>query len=57
MSKPNDLVIVFSSNTFESELAKNELENNGVASFLKDELMGTIAHGILLLAVLVRYRF
>jgi hypothetical protein len=34
---------VCSSRTFEAKLTKNKLENNGIASFLKDELMGTIA--------------
>ena len=43
MSGPDDLVEVFSSNIFEAELAKNELENNGIPAFLKDELLGTIA--------------
>jgi hypothetical protein len=43
MSNPNDLVVVFSGNTFEADLAKNELENNGIPAFLKDEIIGTIA--------------
>jgi hypothetical protein len=43
MSRPDDLIVIFSSNIFEAELAKNELENNGIAAFLKDELLGTIA--------------
>ncbi len=43
MPGPDDLVEVFSSNIFEAELAKNELENNGITAFLKDELLGTIA--------------
>ena len=43
MSDPNDLVVVFSSNTFEAELAKNELANQGIKAFVKDELLGTIA--------------
>ena len=43
MSSPNDLVIVFSSNSFEAELVKNELEYNGIDTFLKDEFLGVIA--------------
>lgn len=43
MSGPNDLVVIFSSNPFEAELAKNELENNGITAFLKDEMIGTVA--------------
>ncbi|MDZ4203944.1 MAG: DUF2007 domain-containing protein [Bacteroidales bacterium] len=43
MAHSNDLVVVFSGNTFEANLAKNELENNGIPAFLKDEVTGTIA--------------
>ena len=43
MSRPDDLIVIFSSNIFEAELAKNELENNGITAFLKDELLGSIA--------------
>jgi hypothetical protein len=43
MSGPNDLVIIFSSNPYEAEIAKNELENQGIIAFVKDELLGTIA--------------
>lgn len=43
MSNPKDLVVVFSSNAYEAELAKNELENHGIIAFVKDELLGTIA--------------
>jgi hypothetical protein len=43
MSHPNDPVVVFSGNTIEAGLMKDELENNGIPAFLQDEFIGTIA--------------
>jgi hypothetical protein len=43
MSNPNDLVVVFSGNTFEADRVKIELENDGIPAFLKDEIIGTVA--------------
>jgi hypothetical protein len=43
MSHSNDLLVVFAGDAFQANLAKNELENNGIPAFLKDELTGTIA--------------
>ena len=43
MSHSKDLLIVFVGDTFQANLAKHELENNGIPAFLKDELTGTIA--------------
>jgi hypothetical protein len=43
MSNPNDLIIVFSGNTFEASHIRIELENNGISAFLKDEFIGSIA--------------
>ena len=43
MAHSNDLLVVFAGDPFQANLAKNELENNGIASYLKDEFTGTIA--------------
>lgn len=43
MSNPDALIVVFSGNTFEAAHVKNELENNGIPAFMKDEAIGTIA--------------
>ena len=43
MSHSNDLVVVFAGDPFQANLAKHDLENNGIAAFLKDEVTGTIA--------------
>lgn len=42
MSNPNDPIVVYSGNSFEADLVKNELENNGIPAFLKDEIIGTL---------------
>lgn len=43
MSNPDDLIVVFSGNTFEADRIRTELENNGIPAFLKDEFIGSIA--------------
>jgi hypothetical protein len=43
MAHSNDLLVVFVGDPFQANLAKNELENNGITAYLKDEFTGTIA--------------
>lgn len=39
----SDLIVVFSGNLVDSEIIKEILDDNGITTNLKNELMGTIA--------------
>jgi hypothetical protein len=43
MKHPDDPEIVYAGNPVEAELIRNELDNNDIPAFLKDETIGTIA--------------
>lgn len=43
MTKKNELVIVYSTDSVEAEILKGYLEANGIYVFLKDQFLGTLA--------------
>ncbi len=43
MSKENELIIVYSTDSVEAEMLKGYLEANGINVFLKDQFLGTLA--------------
>lgn len=43
MSEENELVVVYTGNPMDTAFLKSLLEADGITTFLKDEIMGTVA--------------
>ena len=43
MSEENELIIVYAGTTGEADFLKSLLESAGITTFLKDEILGTMA--------------